>query len=124
MKKVTDEFGREVVIDDENKKLYTYNNAKKEITYNVEIIEEGKRTGFFTNYTETGIVDDIEQRLRKWNNAVLLAYSSDVGFNATKNDPDKKIWKDYVKRATENQDKIFDKNGDFLETLLINMRRK
>ncbi len=119
MKEVIDEYGQKTIVDDEHKKLYAYNNKKKEIIYNAEVIVDGAKTGFFTNYAEVGIVTDISLRLRMWNNSLLLAYADSVGFDADKNDPEKEIWKDFCKKVEENQDKFFDKNGDFRKRFLI-----
>ena len=55
--------------------MQCYNNKKKKIIYNAEIIEGEKNSGFWTTYEEPGTVDDIAERLRTWNNAILYIYA-------------------------------------------------
>jgi hypothetical protein len=119
MKSVIDEFGKETVVDDQNRRLYTYNNSKKEIVYNAEVMENGKGTGFYVNYIEKGTVSDIEEKLKTWNNRLLLLYAATVGFKASENDPDKKIYNKLIQYVKENEDKFFTKGGDFRKKFLI-----
>ena len=74
---------------------------------------------FWTYYDEDGVVDNIELRLKTWNNKILLAYASAVRFNSSENDPDGKIWDKIVKKVEENPEKVFDEYGDFKEDLVI-----
>lgn len=41
IKKVIDVYGRDVEIKESLRKLYSYNNKAKEITYNAPIVENG-----------------------------------------------------------------------------------
>lgn len=119
MKKVTDSYGREVYIDDDKRKLYSYSNKEKKVTWNAPIVENGEETGFYADYVENGVIDDIELRLNKWDNGLKLAYASYVKFNAEENDPDKKIWNKVVKIIEDHQDDIFDEYGDFKKDFVI-----
>lgn len=118
-KKVIDEFGREVEIDETTKKLYSYNNKKREIIYNAQIIENGMPSDFWTNYTENGIVDSIEERLKMWNNKILFLYALSVDFNALENDPNKEKYNKLLDFVKENMDKFFTKTGDFRAKFLV-----
>lgn len=119
IKKVIDEFNREVEIDENTRKLYSFSNKNKKIVYNAEIIKDGKNSGFWTNYTESGTVDSLEEKLNAWNNRLLFLYSSTVGFYASKNDPDKSIYNSFLEVVKENEDKFFTKSGDFRKKFLI-----
>lgn len=119
MKSIVDTFGRNAIVDDENRKLYSYNNKKKEIVYSAEVIEDGKRSGSWTNYIEKGTVDDIEERLKMWNNKLLLIYANMVNFNRNKNDADGEIYKRFVDDIRENEDKFFTKTGDFRKKFIV-----
>lgn len=119
MKKIVDKYNRELYINEEKKKLVTYSNKDKKVTWHVPIVEDGTETEFFTDYTEDGTIDDIALRLDKWNNSVRFAYLGYVKFNADKNDPDGTIWNKFVKTVKEYQDDIFDEYGDFKENLII-----
>lgn len=118
-KKVNSVYNGEVTIDYDSKKLYDYNNSKKEITYCAPIIENGVVTQFYAEFKETGIVTDIEERLKKWNNGVSLIYAKIVGFNSSKNDPDGKIWNKIVEYTKSHEEEIFCKNGNFKRGLII-----
>lgn len=119
VKSVVDCYGRSLEVDEESKKLHSYDNEKKKITYTAEIIENGQRSGFWTDYEETGTVDSIRDRLKTWNNAIRLGYASAVGFNASENDPDRKKWEEVVEYVEANQDKFFKKSGNFRKNCLI-----
>lgn len=116
---VIDGFGRELEIDEETRKLYSFSNKDRKVVYNAEIVENGKHTGFFTNYTESGTVDDLSEKLKTWNNKILLLYASMVGFKASENDPDKVIYNKIVEVVNANEDKFFTKKGDFRKKFLI-----
>ena len=119
LKKVIDEFGHEVIIDEDSRKIYSYFNKKKIITYSARIVENNASTDFWTNYTVSGTVTDLENKLRVWNNILLGGYSKAVDFDSRKNDPDKKIWKKFVEQIRNEEDKYFDKYGDFKSKYLV-----
>ena len=119
---VIDVDGREVKVNEDTKKLHSFSNSKKVITYNAEIVEDGKGTGFWTDYTVTGVVEDVEERLDMWNNHLRFIYANTVSFNASKNDPDKKIWNKFVEFVKENEEKFFTKKGDFRAKYLVSDR--
>lgn len=118
-KKIIDEFGSEVIIDEDSRKIYSYSNKKQIITYSACIIENNAPTDFWTNYTVNGTVTDLEDKLRVWNNILLGGYSKAVDFDSQKNDPDKKIWKKFVEQIRNEEDKYFDKYGDFKSKYLV-----
>lgn len=119
IKNIVDEFNRELQIDEDTRKLYSYSNKSHTITYNAEIVENGKRTGFWTNYTENGTVDSIEERLKVWNNNILLLYAASVGFKASENDPNKEKYNKIVDFVKANPEKFFTKMGDFRKKFLV-----
>ena len=118
-KNIIDIYGKKCQIDEETKRLYAYSNKNKEITYNAEIIDNGKPTGFWTNYKVAGTVDSIDERLTVWNNKIMLLYASSVDFNASKNDAEKVKYNQIVNFVKENQEKFFTKTGDFRKRFLI-----
>lgn len=109
-RKVMSICGEEVFIDESTRKLYDFNNKRKEVTYSAQRLDDGR---FWTCYTEKGTINDIELKLRTWNNLILFAYAHYVDFNANENDPDKKIWHAVVEHVKENEEKFFTKTGDF-----------
>jgi hypothetical protein len=115
-KKVTSICGEEVFIDESTRKLYDFNNKRKEVTYSAQRLDDGM---FWTCYTQKGTINDIELKLRSWNNLILLAYARLVGFKASENDPDKKIWKAIIKHVKDNEEKFFTKTGDFRKSVKI-----
>ncbi len=117
---VTNVFGEEVTVDYGNKKIYSYSNKDGVITYNARIIENGEPTEFFTDFKETGTVDDIEQRLSTWNNVVKIAYAISVNYEASINDPNKEIWRSLVELIKQHPSYCFDEYGDFLKNFAIN----
>lgn len=110
---VTDEFGRKVDIDNSTQKLDSYNNKLCRAVYNAEIIENGKTTGFWTNYTVSATIDEIEPRLRVFGSPVNAQYAEMVEYRASKNDPDGKIWNKILAYVKEHESEFFDENGDF-----------
>lgn len=120
---IVDEFGRTFQINEETKKIYNYSNAKKRIKYSAEIVENGKPSGFWAYYEEPGTVDDIADRLKTWNNAILLIYSESVGFNAPENDPDRQKWEKVVDFVKAHENEIFTKTGDFRKKHLIDLKK-
>lgn len=119
IKKVIDVYGREVEIRENLRKLYSYNNMAGEITYNAPIVEDGELTGFWTEYKESGTIDSAEERLKVWNNKVLLLYAASVGFKASENDPDRKKYNKIVEYVKNNQEMFFTKTGDFRKKFLV-----
>lgn len=118
-RKVMSICGEEVIVDESTKKLYNFNNKTKTITYIAQRVDDGM---FWTCYTEKGVINDIELKLRSWNNLILLAYARLVGFKASENDPDKKIWCAVVKYVKDNEEKFFTKTGDFRRFVKITDR--
>ena len=116
---VKDVYGRNLEIDAETRKLYSFSNKDEKIVYNAEIVENGKKTGFYTDYAVSGKVESIEEKLKQWNNALLYCYASAVNFRASENDPDKEIYSKFVKFVKENEDAFFTKTGDFRKKFLI-----
>lgn len=109
-RKVTSICGEEVIVNESTRKLYDFNNKTKTITYSAQRLDDGM---FWTCYTEKGVINDIEMKLKTWNNLILFAYARLVGFKASENDPDKKIWRAVVEHVKENKEKYFTKTGDF-----------
>lgn len=109
MKKVIDVYGRKVIVADEQKQMVSYRNEEKMIRFNAEIVEEGRRTGFFTDYAETGVVSNLEQMVSQ---SMKIFYPAAVGYAASDNDPDGEIYGRMAAYIRENQDIFFKKNGD------------
>jgi hypothetical protein len=109
-RKVTSICGEEVVVDESTRKLYDFNNKTKTITYSAQRLDDKM---FWVCYTERGTINDIELKLRTWNNLILFAYARLVGFKASENDPDGKVWEAVVEHVKENEEKFFTKTGDF-----------
>lgn len=118
VKNIVDEFGFKSQIDENTKGLYDYDNDSHIIIYNAQTVKNGERTGIWTNYAESGTVESIEERLKKWNNKVLFLYSVTVGFNAPKNDPEKEKYKKIVDFVKENPEKFFTESGNFREKFI------
>lgn len=118
-KKVIDVYGREVWVNDEKRKLYSFSNKKNRIRWNVPIVEDGKETDFWTDYEEPGRVEDVRLKLSTWNNKILLAYANAVKFNASKNDPENKKFEKMVEYVENHQNVFFTKTGDFRKKLVI-----
>lgn len=110
---VTDEQGRRLKVDASTQKVYAYNNKKALIEYNAEIVENGIRTGFWTNYVASGKLEDIEDRVKS-------AYAASVNFNASKYDPDGKIETGLIEYIRNHEEEFFDEYGDWKFDLIIN----
>lgn len=119
LKEVIDIHGKRVIIDQNNQKLYSYSNKEKWIEYNAQIFEHGQPTSFFTNYRTEGVVKSLSDRLNVWNNLVLGAYGSFVGFNASKNDPEQKLWEQIIAYVSSYPQLFYDENGDWKNDLLV-----
>jgi hypothetical protein len=115
-RKVTSICGEKVIVDESTRKLYDFNNKTKTITYIAQRVDDGM---FWTCYTQKGTINDIELKLRTWNNLILFAYARFVDFKASENDPDKKIWRAVVEHVKENEEKFFTKTGDFRKSAKI-----
>jgi len=111
--------GEEVTIDESTRRLYDFNNKTKTITYSAQRLDDGM---FWVCYTERGTINDIELKLRTWNNLILFAYARFVDFRASENDPDKKIWNAVVEHVKKNEEKFFTKTGDFRRFVKITDR--
>lgn len=111
--KVTDVYDRELEVDMDTKKMTDYDNGKKKITYNVEIVEDGKGIDFWTDIVVDGTVDTIEERLKTWNNVVRIDYAFMVDGKASQNDPDGELWNRIVKMVKDNPERFFTKNGNW-----------
>lgn len=119
VKEVRDEFGVLQVVDEERRKIYDYCNRKKIVTWNAPIIEDGQDSLFWCSYQEKGTIEEIEMRMQTWRNSVKLAYAVAVGFNASKNDPEKIIWDRVVKYVSSHPAEFFDQWGDWKKDLII-----
>lgn len=107
------------MIDTDRQSVDSYNNAKKMIRYNAKIVDPDCDIDFYTDYREEGIVTDLETRIDIFGSRLMETYARSVEYNASKNDPDKKMWKSFVKFVEENESKFFDENGDYREKFLI-----
>ena len=112
---VTDTYGEKRIVDEDTRKLYTYNNKKKKATYTVK--EVG--SDFWCDYILDEEVTDIEAKMKVWNSRILLAYARNVKYNSNKYDPDNEIWDDLVKHVKENEDRYFDEYGDYKENYIV-----
>lgn len=112
-KSVVDVYGRDVIVDVDEQKLSSYNNKAHKIMYTANVIKDGKKSEFFTDYMTDGDVVDVVERLKTWNNKILLAYSYLVNFEASKYDPDREKWNAVIDYVKKNQEKFFDKYGDW-----------
>ena len=119
IKEVIDIYGRKVMIETDGQKVYAYNNAKHTIQYNAKIVQDDSDYEFWTDYKENGIVTDLETRIKVFGSRLIATYARSVGYNSSENDPDKKIWKSFVKFVSENENKFFDENGDYREEFMI-----
>lgn len=113
MKRVKTVYNDEVVVDEKNKTLINYDNKKKKIYYNAQVIIDGYATGFYTNYFEKGTIENIEERLKVSNNSIRLAYLGRVGFNPKALDPDNNIWNSFVMKIKMNESAFFTKDGNY-----------
>lgn len=118
-KEVTSVYGDTKLIDESMKKIYDYNNSKRTITYNVITAPSSNEPciPYYCEYTEDGIINDIEDRLNTWNNPVKLTYALMIDFNAAKNDPNKKIWDTCVEYVKNHESEFFTKNGDWKQRI-------
>ena len=120
---VTDIYGKEVVIALDTKKVVDFNNKNKEITYSAKIVEDGQVTKFWADFKEEGIIADTETKLSAFGNVAALAYANAVGFNQPENDPEKKLWKEYIAYVDENKDEFFTKSGDWKKRIKADLKQ-
>ncbi|MCW6663971.1 hypothetical protein NHG23_08750 [Aerococcaceae bacterium NML190073] len=118
-KTVVNVYGETFTVDLDTKKVHSFSNKDNKVTYNAEIVEDGKPTGFFTDYVEDGQVTDLETKIRTFGNPIALIYAQAVDFDQTKNDSDRKIWNKLLEDVKENEDKIFTKHGDFKQRIIV-----
>lgn len=111
--KTTDIYGKDVEVDMDSKTLMDYDNDKREIEYSVKIVENGKLTDFSTDIHVEGTIDDVEERIKTWNNVVRLEYAFLTKGNASKNDPDQTIRNKFIEYVKENPEKFFTKSGNW-----------
>lgn len=116
MKKVTNVYGEVITVDD-TQCITGYNNKEKKIWCNAEIIKDGEHSGFYTDFIKEGVIDDFEQRIKA--SHLNSSYASMVGYYASKNDPDKKIWNKFVDFVKEHNDEIFDEYGDIKNVNIV-----
>lgn len=121
IKTVKDIHGDIVKIDESTQKLYQFSNKNRELIYNAEIIENGSRTGFYTDYKEEGICDNIEEKINTFGNKLALQYAIAVDFNKNENDPKQEKWNKFIKYVKENENDFFDKHGDFKKKIMVNL---
>lgn len=69
-------------------------------------------------------LDDVEEKLSTYNNAVRLAYAKVVNFVVSENDPDHEIWNGIVEYVKYNQEKFFDENGDWKDHTTVGINVK
>ena len=99
------------------KKLMSYNNVKKEIVWNCQEVSEHAS---YVDFIEKGTIDDIELKLQTWNNPVKFIYATAMNYNASENDPGRRIWKKVVEAVKKNPDKFFFKNGNWKRNITFN----
>lgn len=119
IKEVVNIYGEKVMIDTDGQKVYSYNNAKKVIRYVAKRVDSDCDFDSYTDYREEGVVTDLETRIRIFGSRLIETYARSVGYNASDNDPDRKIWKSFVKFVEKNESKFFDENGDYRDKFLI-----
>ena len=123
MIKVTDLLTRqEVIVDDSKKKITDFSNKNGLIYYSAP--EANTEVEHWVDYKVNGHVDDVEEKLSTYNNAVRLAYAKVVNFAASENDPDGEIWNGVVEYVKHNQVKFFDENGDWKDKTTVGINIK
>lgn len=123
MKKVVDLLTeQQLVVDDSKKKLTDFSNKDEVIYYSAP--EVNSENEHWVDYKVKGTIDNLEEKLSTYNNAVRLGYARAVDFAASKNDPERKIWNKVVEYARQHQEELFDENGDWKKdvTLGINVK--
>lgn len=120
VKKIVDVYGRELEIDEDTRKVIDFSNKNRKVTYNAQIVEENSDgSKFWADYIEEGVVDDIETKVGIWNSKLELIYAKIVRFKANSNDPNGVKFKAFCDYIKNNQDKFFDKYGDYRKDFLF-----
>lgn len=109
-------------VDDENRKLIYFNNAKEEIWYSapnhgagpIAILDDGEPMWSWVEYKEKGVVSDIEERLRSYHSPINFLYARNVVCgNQDKHDPNGELWRRVVEYVKAHESRIFTDTGDF-----------
>lgn len=115
MKRIIDDYGRNVTINENGQKLHNYNNQKRIARYDARIMHGNQVTQFVTTYTQcNAFISDIEERLETFANPVKAQYADIVYGCRSKYDKHRKIWKKIVNYVKNNESLFFDSYGDFL----------
>ena len=104
-------------IDDDNRILLSYSNAKKEIRYSAQIIDNGKLSGGWLEYKEKGVISNIDERLGSLHNPIRFMYAELVAYDSGRNDPNGELWNRIVEYVKAHESEIFTKAGDFRKGL-------
>lgn len=116
IREVKNIYGELVTVDMDTAKLYEYCNKDKTASYNVQCVEDGKSSIFWTDILiENTTVTNLEERLRVWNSPILLFYAELVDYNSSETDADGRIWNIVMDTVSKNMDIVFDEYGDFRE---------
>lgn len=115
--KIIDIYGRKIEIAVDTKKVHIFDNTKKEIQYNAQIVENGEKVRFWTDFIEKGTLTDTEEKMNSFGNPIAFEYLKIVEFDAVKNDPEKKIWKSLIEKVNNNQSEFFTKSGNWKKRL-------
>lgn len=118
IKEVTNIYGKKVKIETDGQKVYSYDNKKRRVQYNAKWVDSA--SGYsWTDYVEEGTVEDLETRISVFGSRLEEIYARTVGYNATDNDPDQKIWNKFVDYVKRNEEKFFDEYGDYKKDFII-----
>lgn len=119
IKEVINIYGKKVKIETDGQKVYSYNNKKRRVQYNAKEVDDSISFESYTDYREEGTIEDLETRISVFGSRLEEIYARTVGYNATDNDPDKKIWNKFVDYVKRNESKFFDEFGDYRKDFLI-----
>lgn len=119
IKEVANIYGEKIMVDTDYQKVTAYNNKEQWVEYNAKKADDSLKYPSYTDYREDGAVEDIETRICVFDSKLETIYASTVGYNANKNDPDKKIWNKFVDYVRRNESKFFDEFGDYRKDFLI-----
>lgn len=119
IKEVINVYGEEKIIDTDGQKVCAYNNKEGWVEYNAKVVDDTTDIQFYTDYRDEGTLDNIELKIRVFGSRLMSMYARTVGYNATDNDPDKKIWNQFVDYVKRNENKFFDEYGDYRKDFLI-----
>ena len=110
VKTIVNRYGNTADVLISEKKLISYNNAKKLIVYSCPLASDRES---YTDFVEKGIVYSIDERIRSQFNPVIMRYAEAMDYRASDNDPDKAIWNKVVEIVKSNPSKYFYKNGNW-----------